>query len=90
MPPVTPYTGALEPDEPDEPTPVRRKVDEFLNSIKGSEVSSDVPFRDVPFRDVPFRDVPSKNERYASTPYGETPYGSMRFIPEGNLDNYLD
>mgnify|MGYP004415896523 CR=1 FL=1 len=80
MPPVTPYTGALEPDEPDEPTPVRRKVDEFLNSIKGSEVSSDVPFRDVPFRD----------EKYASTPYGETPYGSMRFIPEGSLDNYLD
>lgn len=80
MPPVTPYTGALEPDEPDEPTPVRRKVDEFLNSIKGSEVSSDVPFRDVPFRD----------ERYPSTPYGETPYGSMRFIPEGSLDNYLD
>jgi|TARA_X000001388_G_C2164513_1_gene97438 hypothetical protein len=70
MPPVIPYTGALEPDEPNEPIPVRRKVDEFLNSIKGSEVSSDVPFRD---------------ERYPSTPYG-----SMRFIPEGSLDNYLD
>ena len=41
MPPVAPYTGPLEPDEPDEPMPVKLKVDAFLGGIKQFELPRD-------------------------------------------------
>ena len=41
MPPVAPYTGPLEPDEPDEPMPVKLKVDAFLENIKQFELPTD-------------------------------------------------
>ena len=37
MPPVVPYSGPLEPNEPDEPMPVKLKVDAFLEGIKQFE-----------------------------------------------------
>ena len=41
MPPVAPYTGPLEPDEPDEPMPIKLKVDAFSGAIKQFEQSKD-------------------------------------------------
>ena len=41
MPPVVPYSGPLEPDEPDEPMPIKLKVDAFLDAIKQFEQSKD-------------------------------------------------
>ena len=41
LPPVVPYTGPLEPDEPDEPMPVKLKVDAFLEGIKQFELPRD-------------------------------------------------
>ena len=37
MPPVVPYSGPLEPNEPDEPNSTAARVDSFLNSIKQYE-----------------------------------------------------
>ena len=50
MPPVVPYSGPLEPNEPDEPMPVKLKVDAFLNSIKQYEDTGNVPFKDTDYR----------------------------------------
>ena len=41
MPPVVPYSGPLDPDEPDEPMPIKLKVDAFLDAIKQFEQSKD-------------------------------------------------
>ena len=41
MPPVAPYTGPVEPDGPDEPMPVKLKVDAFLEGIKQFELPRD-------------------------------------------------
>ena len=55
MPPVVPYTGTLEPDEPDEPMPVRMKVDAFIEAIKQFEQPKDTSY---------FKPVVFKNQEY--------------------------
>jgi len=55
MPPVAPYTGPLEPDEPDEPMPVRMKVDAFIDAIKQFEQPKDTSY---------FKPVVFKNQEY--------------------------
>ena len=55
MPPVVPYTGPLEPDEPDEPMPVRMKVDAFIDAIKQFEQPKDTSY---------FKPVVFKNQEY--------------------------
>ena len=41
MPPVVPYSGPLEADDPDEPMPVKLMVDAFLEGIKQFELPRD-------------------------------------------------
>jgi hypothetical protein len=55
MPPVVPYSGPLEPDEPDEPMPVRMKVDAFIDAIKQFEQPKDTSY---------FKPVVFKNQEY--------------------------
>ena len=55
MSPVAPYTGPLEPDEPDEPMPVRMKVDAFIDAIKQFEQPKDTSY---------FKPVVFKNQEY--------------------------
>ena len=55
MPPVVPYTGPLEPDEPDQPMPVRMKVDAFIDAIKQFEQPKDISY---------FKPVVFKNQVY--------------------------
>ena len=55
MPPVAPYTGPLEPDEPYEPMPVRMKVDAFIDAIKQFEQPKDTSY---------FKPVVFKNQEY--------------------------
>ena len=69
MPPVVPYSGPLEPNEPDEPNSTAAKVDSFLNSIKQYEDTGRVPFKSTDYRD---------------DNYPNTPYGAMRFINTEN------
>tara|TARA_Y100000004_G_scaffold145966_1_gene166678 strand:- start:278 stop:496 length:219 start_codon:yes stop_codon:yes gene_type:complete len=69
MPPVVPYSGPLEPNEPDEPNSTAARVDSFLNSIKQYEDTGRVPFKSTDYRD----------ESYPSTPYG-----AMKFINTEN------
>ena len=52
MPPVAPYTGPLEPDEP---MPVKLKVDAFLDAIKQFEQPKDISY---------FKPVVFKNQEY--------------------------
>ena len=77
MPPVVPYSGPLEPNEPDEPNSTAAKVDSFLNSIKQYEDTGRVPFKSTEYKSPDYRD-----DNYPSTPYG-----GMKFI---NTENYLD
>ena len=69
MPPVVPYSGPLEPNEPDEPSSTAAKVDSFLNSIKQYEDTGRVPFKSTDYRDESYR---------------STPYGGMKFINTEN------
>ena len=74
MPPVVPYSGPLEPNEPDEPNSTAARVDSFLNSIKQYEDTGSVPFkgmmgqpeeperRSMDFRSVGFKPVVFKNQ----------------------------
>ena len=55
MPPVVPYSGPLEPDEPDEPMPVRMKVDAFIDAIKQFEQPKDTSY---------FKPAVFKNQEY--------------------------
>ena len=51
MPPVAPYSGPLEPNEPDEPNSTSERVDSFLNSVKQYEDTERVPFKPTDYRD---------------------------------------
>ena len=85
MPPVVPYSGPLEPNEPDEPNSTAAKVDSFLNSIKQYEDTGRVPFKSAEYKSPDYRD-----DSYPSVPFKgmmgqpeEPERRSMNFRPVG-------
>ena len=44
MPPVAPYTGPLEPDEPEDPMPLKMRLATFLEAVKQYELPKDVSY----------------------------------------------